>query len=148
MRRSREVIGEKEKGRPVARTFSMAISAMSVELAVAGGLEAFGVEGDAVVIFGFEAKDLGGEVLDGVEKFAVTGEQERSVGAGEFDCDFGTGGDWIEEAVGSPAGSLELGCTWPLQARMLDFRFRPPGSAKQSSGSLRSFWLLGPGRSM
>jgi hypothetical protein len=26
----------------------------------------------------------------------------------------------------APAGSLELGCTWPLQARMLDLRFSPP----------------------
>jgi hypothetical protein len=33
-------------------------------------------------------------------------------------------GDWT--AKGSPEGAPEVGCTWPLQARMWDFRFRPP----------------------
>ncbi len=79
-----------------------------VEFAVAGGFEAFGVEGDPVVLFGFEAEDLCGDVLDGVEEFAVAGEQERSIGSGEFDCDLGGswGGVWI--------GGGRLGCTCGL----------------------------------
>ena len=56
-----------------------------VELSVAGGFEALRVEVDQVVLFGLKAKNLCGEVLDGVEEFAVTGEQERSVGTGEVD---------------------------------------------------------------
>src|SRR5258708_7632775 len=31
-----------------------------------------------------------------------------------------------EPALGAPAGSLESDCTWPLQARIFDLRFRPP----------------------
>jgi hypothetical protein len=31
----------------------------------------------------------------------------------------------IEPRGDAPAGSLELGCTWPLQARIWDLRSRP-----------------------
>ena len=58
------------------------------KLAVAVGLKAFCVEGDAVMILRFEAKDLGCDMLDGVEKLAVAGEEQGSIGAGQFDCDF------------------------------------------------------------
>jgi len=60
-----------------------------LKLAVAEKLEIFCVEGDAVVLLRFKAEDLGGEVLDGMEEFSVAGEQERSIGAGEFDGDLG-----------------------------------------------------------
>jgi len=62
-----------------------------VELPDAVCLEALGVEGDAVVVLGFEAKDLGGDVLNGVQEFPVAGEEERGIGAAEFDCDLGGG---------------------------------------------------------
>jgi hypothetical protein len=62
-----------------------------IELAIAGSLEAIGVERDAVVIFRFEAENLGGNVFDGKEKLSVAGEKERSVGTGQLDSDFGIG---------------------------------------------------------
>ena len=37
----------------------------------------------------FEPQNLGGDVLDGVEELAVAGQQERSIGAGEFDGNLG-----------------------------------------------------------
>jgi len=58
-----------------------------LESAGAGGLEAVGVEGDAVVIFGFEAENLGGEVFEGTEEFAVTGEEEIGVGTFALNVD-------------------------------------------------------------
>ena len=60
-----------------------------LQLAVAEELEVFGVEGDAVVLLGFEAEELGGEVLNGVEEFGVAGKEERGIGAGEFDGELG-----------------------------------------------------------
>jgi hypothetical protein len=62
-----------------------------LEIAVAGGLETFGVEVDTVVVFRFEAENLGGDVLDGVEKLAVMSQEHWSVGAGQLDLDVGTG---------------------------------------------------------
>jgi hypothetical protein len=62
-----------------------------VEFTVAGSLESLGVEVDLIVLFGFEAKDLGGDVFDCVEEFAVSGQQEGSVRAAEFDSDLGVG---------------------------------------------------------
>jgi hypothetical protein len=59
-----------------------------LELAVAEKLEVVGIERDAVMLFGFELEDLGGEVLDCVEEFGVTCGEERGVGTGEFDGDF------------------------------------------------------------
>lgn len=40
------------------------------------------------MLLGFEAEDLGCEVLDGVEEFSVAIGEERSVGAVEFDGEF------------------------------------------------------------
>jgi hypothetical protein len=60
-----------------------------LEIAVARGLEAFGVEADAVVVLGFEAENLGGDVLDGVEEFAVVSQEQRGVGAGQLYLDVG-----------------------------------------------------------
>jgi hypothetical protein len=60
-----------------------------VEFAIAGGLEAFSVEGDAVMVFGFEPEDLGGDVLNGEEKLTVSSEKERGVRAGKLDRDLG-----------------------------------------------------------
>lgn len=65
-----------------------------LKLAVAEELEVFGVEGDAVVLLGFEAEDLGGEVLDSVEEFGVAGEEDWGVGAGEFDGELGR---WLQQ---------------------------------------------------
>lgn len=65
------------------------------KFAVAIGFEAFCVERDAVVTLGFEAEDLGGDVLDCVEEFAVAGQEEGSIGPGEFNFDFGISiGGW------------------------------------------------------
>ncbi len=58
-----------------------------VQFAIAGGLEAFGVEGDAVMVFRFEAEDLGGDVLNREEKLTVASEKERGVRAGKLDRD-------------------------------------------------------------
>ena len=41
--------------------------------------EAVGVEGDAVVVFWFEAEDLGGDVLERTEQLAILIEQEFCV---------------------------------------------------------------------
>ena len=38
-----------------------------LEIAVARGFETFGIEADAVVVFRFEAENLGGDVLDSVQ---------------------------------------------------------------------------------
>jgi len=62
-----------------------------IQLAIAGGLETFGVEGDAVVIFGFKTENLGGDVFDGVKKFAVAGHEQGGIGTGKLDCDLGSG---------------------------------------------------------
>jgi hypothetical protein len=62
-----------------------------LEIAVPSGFEAFCIEADAVVVFGFEAEDLGGDVLDSVEELAVMGEEQRGVGTRQFDPDVGTG---------------------------------------------------------
>jgi hypothetical protein len=48
------------------------------------------------MIFGFEPKDLGGDVLDGVKKFTVAGKKEGSICASKLDEDQGRwfgGGD-------------------------------------------------------
>ena len=63
-RRSRELMGEKEKGSPVRRTRSMAASAARRKLLMAEHLEVFGVEGDAVVLLVLVAEDLGGDVFE------------------------------------------------------------------------------------
>ena len=49
--------------------------------------ETFSVKEDEVVFFGFEPKDLGGDVLDGVEKLTVAGKKEGSICAGKLDAD-------------------------------------------------------------
>jgi hypothetical protein len=64
-----------------------------LEIAVAGSLEAFSVEVDAVVVFGFEAENLGGDVLDGVEKLAIMRQEQGGVGTSQLDFDVGTGRD-------------------------------------------------------
>jgi hypothetical protein len=62
-----------------------------LEIAVAGSFEAFGIEADAVVVFGFKAEDFGGDVLDGVEEFAIMRQEEGGVGTSQLDFDVGTG---------------------------------------------------------
>jgi len=61
-----------------------------LKIAVAGGFEALGVEADAIVVFGFEAEDLGGDVLDGVEEFAVVSQEQGGVGASQIYLDVGS----------------------------------------------------------
>jgi hypothetical protein len=46
-----------------------------LEIAIARGLEALGIEADAIVVLGSEAENLGGDVLDGVEEFAVVSQE-------------------------------------------------------------------------
>ncbi len=58
---------------------------------VASCLEAISVKGDVIVFLGFEAEDLCGNVLDGVEKFAVAGSEEGGIGAAKLDGDLGIG---------------------------------------------------------
>jgi hypothetical protein len=52
-----------------------------------GGLEAVGVEGDAVVIVGLEAEHLGGKMFEGAEELAVVVKQQFGVGALALDID-------------------------------------------------------------
>jgi hypothetical protein len=68
------------------------------EFAVAVGLEAVGVEGDAIVLLGLKPQDLGGDVLDGVKEFTVAVGEEWGVGAGEFYAEL-CGGDGCNFAV-------------------------------------------------
>lgn len=100
------------------------------------------------MVLRFETEDLGGNMLNRVQQFAVAGQQEGSIGAGEFDRDLGgaSGGEEVcgETAGGAPAASLEFGCTWPLQARMWDFRLRPPVVLRVSRNSL-IFLVAWPG---
>jgi hypothetical protein len=58
-----------------------------LESAGAGSLVAVGIEGNAIVIFGLEAKDLGGDVLEGAEELAVAREQEIAVRSLALDVD-------------------------------------------------------------
>jgi hypothetical protein len=45
----------------------------------AGGLEAVCVEGDEIEVLGFEAQHLGGDMFEGVEEFAVAGQEQGNV---------------------------------------------------------------------
>jgi hypothetical protein len=96
------------------------------QLLVTEHLEIFGVEGDSVVLLVLEAEDLGGDVFDCEEEFAVAGEEEGDVGAGELNADFRG---------------------WPLQARMLNFRFRRPGEVRVWRKSA-TFFFFASGSSM
>ena len=63
------------------------------------------------MLFGFEAEDLGGDVFDGVEEFAVAGQEEGSIGAGEFDSNLwigGLGGDSGGRTCGFAGVGLHL----------------------------------------
>ncbi len=91
MRRSREGHRRERKGLTCRTNLLNSHLGHKFELAVTGGFEACGVEGDSVMLFRFEAEDLGGDVLDCVEEFAIAGQEEGSIGAGEFDGNFGSG---------------------------------------------------------
>ena len=87
-----------------------------LQLAVAKDFEVVGVEGDAIVVFGFEAKDLSGDVLDGEEELSVAREEERGVGAGELDGELGCCRDQVWQFAQqnrwwwSAPGRCRLGC--------------------------------------
>lgn len=49
------------------------------KIQVAGRLEAICVERDAIMLLGLESQDLGGNMLNGVQKFAVASRQQRGV---------------------------------------------------------------------
>jgi hypothetical protein len=51
------------------------------------GFVAVGVKGDAVVVFRFEAKHLGGEMFQRAEQFAITLDEQRSIRAFAFHVD-------------------------------------------------------------
>jgi hypothetical protein len=55
-----------------------------LKVAVAGGFEVFGIEGDAVVVLRLEAENLGGDVLDGVEKLTIASQEQRGIGTGQL----------------------------------------------------------------
>ena|ERR1700678_905463 len=63
-----------------------------LKFAVAISFESVGVEGDAIMLFGLEAKDLCSNVLDGMEKFPVAGKEKWCIGPSEFDSY--PGGGW------------------------------------------------------
>jgi len=100
------------------------------ELLLAEELEVLGVEGGAVVVLVLEAEDLGGDVLDGKEEFAVAGGEQGGVRAGAFDGDVGggVGGD-RRSLTGRFAGvALHLavaGKYVELQVQTAGFRERP-----------------------
>ena len=56
-----------------------------LELAVAVGFEAGGIEADAVVLVWWEAEELGDDVFERIEEFAAALEQKGEVGAGELE---------------------------------------------------------------
>jgi len=93
----------------------------AAELLVAVGFESAGVDGDAVVFFGLEAEDLGGDVLDGVEQLAVAVDEERGVGAGEFDGEL----RWGE------ASALGLRCGCRSSDRELELQMPAGGEQTQ-----------------
>jgi hypothetical protein len=89
----------------------------SAEGAGAGCLEAVGVEGDAIVVFGLQAQHLGGDMFEGAEELAIAAQQDFGVGALALDVDVaalkavgiygsGSGGDAIFEAE-SPGGGQQ-----------------------------------------
>jgi hypothetical protein len=57
------------------------------KIVIARGLEAIGIEGDAIMLFGFEPQDLSGNVLDGVEQLPIAGRQERGIRTTQFDIE-------------------------------------------------------------
>ena len=52
---------------------------------VAFGLEAFGIKGDKIVVFGLKSEDLGSDVLNGMQQFAIARKKEGRIGTAEFD---------------------------------------------------------------
>lgn len=75
-----------------------------LELEVALGFEAVGVEGNAVVLVGGEAEDLGAEVLECEKEFAVARGEEGGVGAEEVE---GKNSGFGVRIVGSGEGEVE-----------------------------------------
>jgi hypothetical protein len=73
-----------------------------LEITVTSSFEAFGIEGNAVVIFGLKAQDLGSDVFDGVEEFAVAGQKEGGVRPSEFNL-------YIDVVPGSEIGGHNRG---------------------------------------
>ena len=69
--------------------FSVAVDPSGKYVYVAGGFEVFGIERDAVVVLRLEAENLGGDVLDGVEKLTVTSQKEGGIGTGQLDFEVG-----------------------------------------------------------
>ena len=81
--------GGEDVGRNGGANFGDRFGCKFADLAVASGFEVVGVEGDAIVLFLFETEDLGRDVLDGMEEFAVAVDEKGSVRAAEFDYDLG-----------------------------------------------------------
>ena len=81
----------------------------------AGGLEAIGVEGDAIMVVGLEAEHLRGEVFEGAKELTIVGQKQFGVGAFALDVDVaafeavgigctGTRGDAVFEAEATSGG--------------------------------------------
>jgi len=76
------------------------------EVVFAAGPELPAVEGDAVSVGVVEAEDVGGDALDGVEEFAVVGEQGGGVATGEVDENSGL--PWGGRRLGEDYAGLKL----------------------------------------
>lgn len=108
------------------------------KITVAVGLEAIGVEGDAIVVLGFEAKDLGCDVLDGVEEFAVAVGEERGVGAGEFDAEFrGWGGRSFGLADRISRGIVHMA----VACGDIELQIQMPAGGERLKEVCNSLWL-------
>lgn len=83
------VHGREAEGLTGAGDFGDGLPGGGGELLVSAEFVAGGVEADAVVLFGGEAEELGGEVLEGVEEFGLTVKEEGDVRAGEVDLEDG-----------------------------------------------------------
>jgi hypothetical protein len=81
--------GRKRVGLACGSDFLNGCFGGELEIAVAGGFEVFGIERDAVVVLRLEAENLGGDMLDGVEKLTVTSQKEGGIGTGQLDFEVG-----------------------------------------------------------
>jgi hypothetical protein len=81
MRRSRELMGAKLYGWDVLRTRRLR---GQLKLSRAQRLEGIGVEGDSVVLFRFQAHDLGRDVFQRPQQFASALGQKHCVRSGHL----------------------------------------------------------------
>lgn len=61
-----------------------------LKVSIPGRLKAASIEGDAVMLLWFQTKNLGSNVLNGVEQFTVMRQKQRCVGAGQLNRNLGS----------------------------------------------------------